>query len=153
PISGTLSMTPFTRTALAGAAVGLAWLPIAANAQPAIAENVGELLPPIVVEQKPWSQPAAKAPKKSSANDAAKKPPSKDTQAAAQPLQDSAAAARIAVEQMPRLELVNPGSPSATVVPVAGLAGNPGAQTVTGIERDRFKNDPVFSAGDILKES
>jgi iron complex outermembrane recepter protein len=49
--------------------------------------------------------------------------------------------------------LANPGTPSANVAPVNGLAGSPGAQPATGIDTQKLANDPVFSVGDVLKES
>ena len=49
--------------------------------------------------------------------------------------------------------LSNPGTPSANVAPVNGLAGSPGAQPATGIDMKKLGNDQVFSVTDILKES
>lgn len=47
----------------------------------------------------------------------------------------------------------NLGTPAAGTKPVLGIAGNPGGQTVTAIDRERVKNDPVFSVSDLLKEA
>lgn len=46
----------------------------------------------------------------------------------------------------------NDGTPSSEAAPVLGAAGNPGAQSVTAVDTERLKNEPVFSVGDLLRQ-
>src|SRR5690606_28518096 len=47
----------------------------------------------------------------------------------------------------------NPGTPSAGTAPIFGQAGQPGGQTVSSLGEERFRNEPIFSVTDVLKES
>ena len=49
--------------------------------------------------------------------------------------------------------LVNPGTPSAGVAPILGGASSPGAQTATAIDVSRLEDEPLFTVGDILRQS
>ena len=49
--------------------------------------------------------------------------------------------------------LVNPGTPSAGVVPIMGAASSPGAQTATAVDVSRLEDEPLFSVSDILRQS
>ena len=49
--------------------------------------------------------------------------------------------------------LVNPGTPSAGVAPILGGASSPGAQTATAVDVSRLEDEPLFSVGDILRQS
>lgn len=92
----------------------------------------------VVTEAKPKTAKAAK-PRKA----AASRPRSKEVRpppANASPaIPDAAGAA-------------NDGTPSSEAAPVLGAAGNPGAQSVTAVDTERLKNEPVFSVGDLLRQ-
>ena len=120
---------------------------------------MGQVLPPVVVEQ-PAAQVEAKqkppAAKKTSAAQEAASPPK--AKAKSVPAKAAAARPAPAASEPPAADVtlslgVNPGTPSAKSAPVLGIAGNPAGQSVTAIQRDRFKNDPVFSVGDVLREA
>ena len=104
-----------------------------------------ETLPPIVVQQGEPSKPPAR-PKKEAA---ARKPSTPRAPVVANeipqtPLQAGAGDAN---------PLVNPGTPSAGVVPIIGAASSPGAQTATAIDVSRLEDEPLFSVSDILRQS
>lgn len=130
-------------------------------------------LPPVIVETPKEAPPAAEPPaaaapqpvqRPADATPAAK-PPKKVAKSPAAPSAPSAPPAAPAsdatAESAPsgqgqgetKNPLANPGTPSAGVVPVFGIAGSPGAQTATGIDTGALSNDPLFSVDDLLKQS
>jgi iron complex outermembrane receptor protein len=155
------------------AAAGLAVTPLLAQtaspspqASPAPAaaaspggQTGGATLPPVVVEQ-PAAAVTAAPPKpqapKAAAAPPAPPPPRKQAPKAAKvaPTPTLPPASESTANATPDASLpANPGTPSAGTRPILGIAGNPGGQTVTSIDRERVKNDPVFSVSDLLKET
>ena len=107
-----------------------------AEAPPSSSVTTVETLPPIVVQQGEPSKPPAR-PKKEAA---ARKPstpraPVVPNEIPQTPLQAGAGDAN---------PLVNPGTPSAGVVPIMGAASSPGAQTATAIDVSRLEDEPLF---------
>ena len=110
--------------------------------------NAGETLPPVVVQQAEPPKPP--------------KPPAKPKKVAS-PRKPSAPREVVTAEEVPPspLEaypqdanpLVNPGTPSAGVAPILGAASSPGAQTATAIDVSRLEDEPLFTVGDILRQS
>ena len=111
------------------------------------ADNTVETLPPVVVQQGEPSKPpkpgrqAKKWRRESRPRRARPWPP---TEFRRRPCKRAAGDAN---------PLVNPGTPSAGVVPILGAASSPGAQTATAIDVSRLEDEPLFSVGDILRQS
>jgi iron complex outermembrane receptor protein len=111
----------------------------------ALSDVGGESLPPIVVQQvEPPKRPAP--PKKATALREPSAPRRAVTVAEPPPAPEQTATG----EANP---LVNPGTPSAGVVPIMGAASAPAAQTVTAVDVSRLESEPLFSVGDILRQS
>lgn len=92
----------------------------------------------VVTEAKPKTAKAAKPRKAAASRPRSKEVPSPPANAA--PAIPEAAGA------------ANDGTPSSEAAPVLGAAGNPGAQSVTAVDTERLKNEPVFSVGDLLRQ-
>jgi iron complex outermembrane receptor protein len=111
----------------------------------ALSDVGGESLPPIVVQQvEPPKRPAP--PKKATALRKPSAPRRAVPVAEPPPAPEQTATG----EANP---LVNPGTPSAGVVPIMGAASAPAAQTVTAVDVSRLESEPLFSVGDILRQS
>ena len=111
--------------------------------------SAGETLPPVVVQQEEPAKPP--------------KPPAKPKKVAS-PRKPSAPREVVTAEEVPAPSpldafpqdanpLVNPGTPSAGVAPILGGASSPGAQTATAVDVSRLEDEPLFTVGDILRQS
>ena len=116
------------------------------------ASTTSETLPPIVVQQaeppKPPEPPAkpkkVTSPRKPSTPRAVVTATDTDTEIPLSPLDAYPQDAN---------PLVNPGTPSAGVAPIMGAASSPVAQTATAIDVSRLEDEPLFSVGDVLRQS
>jgi iron complex outermembrane receptor protein len=112
-----------------------------------------EMLPPIIVQQEePPNLPEAPAkPKKV----VSPRKPSMPRAVVATSDADDAAVPSSPLEAYPQdaNPLVNPGTPSAGVAPIMGAASSPAAQTATAIDVSRLEDEPLFSVGDVLRQS
>ena len=108
-----------------------------------------EALPPVVVQQEEPAKPP-KPPAKPKKVASPRKPLAPREVVTAEEVRAPSPLDAFPQDANP---LVNPGTPSAGVAPILGGASSPGAQTATAVDISRLEDEPLFTVGDILRQS